>query len=228
MTQSNRKYKFIRYGGLSPVNQKGYTTKNMSIHQPPARKGIYAFPYNKIETFLINMQKPCGAPSNYAQYVKDKDGNPIVGTWNMWTKSELDIFNKSKEFSKISRSRRRFQQLSRQSSFAKWKNYNAVRYRNDDNYDYDFIEENFEGMYFLELKKPKRFKYSGNIWCHLNIFCDIDEGDIIESKFEWIKLSMNNYLKYLKIAEHINYKEFKEDGIKTTNDYFEVFIEHVK
>lgn len=224
----NKGYKFVRFGGLSPVNQKGYTTEYKSTHQPPARRGLYAMPYNKIEMYLINAQKPDGSPSDYAEYVKDKNGRPIVGTINLWIKSELDFENGIKEGSKISRCRHKYEPKAHIYSFGKWKNFDIKRYRKDDNYDYDFNDEDFLGAYFLKLKKPKRFEYNGDIWCHLDVFCKIPETDILEKKFSWIKLSMKNYLKYLRIADNNNKRLMKNEHIRNSNDYFEVFIEHIK
>ena len=45
--------KFIRFGGLSPVNHKKFY-KTDSYHSPPCRKGIYAFIYPYVENFLIS------------------------------------------------------------------------------------------------------------------------------------------------------------------------------
>ena len=46
--------KFIRWGGLSPVVQKGYNPEMPTFHCPPARKGLYAFPFPFIEPFLLS------------------------------------------------------------------------------------------------------------------------------------------------------------------------------
>jgi len=45
---------FIRQGGLSPVIQKGYDPKMPTFHCPPAKKGIYAFPFGYVEPFLLS------------------------------------------------------------------------------------------------------------------------------------------------------------------------------
>jgi len=70
---------FIRWGGLSPVNQKerfvsDKVLKNPNkenfgffgtFHRPPARKGVYAFVPGTIEMFLVA----------WKIYKTDKDGN---------------------------------------------------------------------------------------------------------------------------------------------------------
>ena len=48
-----KQIKFCRWGGLSPVKQKGYDPKMPTFHSPPMRKGIYAFVWPYIETFLL-------------------------------------------------------------------------------------------------------------------------------------------------------------------------------
>lgn len=46
-----KKIKFVRYGGLSPVNHKKIY-KEDHFHSPPKKKGIYAFIFPYIEHFL--------------------------------------------------------------------------------------------------------------------------------------------------------------------------------
>jgi hypothetical protein len=48
---AGKKVTFVRYGGLSPVKQKGYGETR--FHSPPARHGIYAFVDPFIEMFLL-------------------------------------------------------------------------------------------------------------------------------------------------------------------------------
>ena len=45
--------KFARWGGLSPVKQRGYDPSMPTFHSPPARKGIYAFVWPYIDIFLL-------------------------------------------------------------------------------------------------------------------------------------------------------------------------------
>lgn len=81
MKENLKKVKFLRFGGLSPVIQYGYG--NNTFHAPPAKKGIYAFPYPFIEWFLLggNYADPKKSivknPTNRIQYLRDKKGNLI-------------------------------------------------------------------------------------------------------------------------------------------------------
>ena len=45
--------RFTRWGGLSSVKQKGYNPAMPTFHSPPCRRGIYAFVWPYIETFLL-------------------------------------------------------------------------------------------------------------------------------------------------------------------------------
>lgn len=47
--------KFVRFGKIGVVKQKGYTTveSDKSFHSPPAKKGFYAMPFKFQELFLV-------------------------------------------------------------------------------------------------------------------------------------------------------------------------------
>ena len=51
-----KRIELARYGGLSPIKQKHYTTdyENMSFHGAPEKYGIYAFLWPYIDWFLIS------------------------------------------------------------------------------------------------------------------------------------------------------------------------------
>ena len=65
--ENKNEYEFIRFGGLSPVNQK-ISYNSDTYHSAPARKGIYVFPYDMIEWFLMGSQEYSG---DKYEYVKD-------------------------------------------------------------------------------------------------------------------------------------------------------------
>lgn len=57
------KHKFVRYGRLKSVRQKGF--KATGFHSPPARYGFYSFPFGFEESFLVSglaYQKKVGLP----------------------------------------------------------------------------------------------------------------------------------------------------------------------
>lgn len=70
------KTRFVRWGGLSPVKQKGYDPSMPAEHCPPARRGVYAFVYPYIERFLIGSH--IFLPHRM-EWVRDKKGNRVNG-----------------------------------------------------------------------------------------------------------------------------------------------------
>ena len=52
-TLHGKPIKFCRWGGLSPVKQKGYNRDMPTFHSPPCRKGFYAFLWPYIDLFLL-------------------------------------------------------------------------------------------------------------------------------------------------------------------------------
>jgi hypothetical protein len=74
------KIKFIRFGGLSPVIQEGYSTKMKDFHSPPARRGFYSFVYPYIEPFLlggVNDLMGMDGTNNKVKYVLNSSGKRI-------------------------------------------------------------------------------------------------------------------------------------------------------
>lgn len=76
------KAKFIRFGGLSSVKQKGYKSSMPTYHSPPARRGIYCFPFGYMEMFLLSSKKCSGVKAKHAkwEYVKKK-GEYVLDAW---------------------------------------------------------------------------------------------------------------------------------------------------
>ena len=74
-----KEIKFCRFGGLSPVVQKGYNVpkyNEFTYHSPPARRGFYAFVYPYIELFLLSNemgQKKWGKSEKLDEYGDQKD-----------------------------------------------------------------------------------------------------------------------------------------------------------
>jgi hypothetical protein len=196
---------FIRFGGLSLVNQKGYNSSMPSFHSPPTRKGIYAFNLKTIEPFLL------GGYGNKLQWVKDKSGNPIEQT-----DENYEIM--SKAFPDI-----------------KGDDGKVIRWGKDRNFYKQFdSKKKGDKFYYSKLIKPKRFFYIGEIWHHLNEFVgnhqiltrkgswvltDIDAYEkafikqVMEHKFEWTQNKGN-----------INEPLRSGPANCFSKDHFEVFI----
>lgn len=97
--------KFARWGGLSPVKQKGYDKKRLEVventkdfveylqnrHAPPARHGIYAFLWPFIDTFLLSSYD--STKNNHVISKKKARYNQKDLEWEMrfWLKTEEQI-----------------------------------------------------------------------------------------------------------------------------------------
>lgn len=71
---------FIRFGGLNLVNQKGYNVIPTTFHEPPARKGLYAFPIKAVEFFLLGGEYQ---GFSYKQ-LKDRGTKKFKYNGNLW------------------------------------------------------------------------------------------------------------------------------------------------
>lgn len=225
-------YRFIRFGGLSSVPQKGYNPDMPTFHSPPARRGIYALPYDRIELFIVpvvNMrtnkktQRELIHPGS--QYVRDSKGNKITFNW----KEHCGEVEYSKEAQKAYYNPH-YNPKDFYSDQYKRHIYNHTFWKgNTEVEDYEYEEHNFSHDALIKLKKPKSFDYNGNIWCHLNCYVPIKRKDIIKERGDWLLLDFNSWLKYYTYAKEWN----KGKVYETRNhdnycwDYFEVFIEKV-
>jgi hypothetical protein len=206
---------FVRFGGLSPVKQRGFTADDeASYHSPPARKGIYAFPRGYVEPFLLGGgygEPNVKGSANRMVYLKDKYGNKITNEHPDWEKYYMkDKYRTIKGELKP----------------------NAAP---DEDGDYEWDDHI---QYLVYDVKPKTFKHSGDIWHHHKEF--VDPTEIIKEKGEWVKTNMDVYLKAFKQNAHAAKKEMKKDakemGVSEpknalkwfTKDHLEVFIERVK
>jgi hypothetical protein len=71
---NKKNLKFVRYGGLSPIVQKGYDPKMPYFHSPPTNNGFFAFVQGFEERFLLGSE--CFIPHRM-EWIKDKNGNRI-------------------------------------------------------------------------------------------------------------------------------------------------------
>jgi hypothetical protein len=174
--------KFVRFGGLSPVIQEQYITdEDKSYHNPPARKGLYAFPENYIEYFLIGSTSDPDHISGKSEWVKDFKGNKIVvedADYDFDIETGKLLFNKK---------------IINILKFNNFKISNIrIRYINDK-------------KYLIHVKRPKTFEHKGEIWSH---FIDIIKPEnIIEIKGSWVKTTYEDYIDAFNKFMHISMKE---------------------
>ena len=214
--------KFVRFGNLSPVEQEHYTTSDdKTFHNPPRRRGIYAFVDGYVDLFLIGSTREPGHISNKSMWLKDDDGNKIKYD---------DFYDLTTEFD---------YKLGRRGIKKEWIKFLKIRNIRIK----DLCEQ--DGFITI-LKKPKIFEYDGELWHHLGD--NLKPHQIIETNGSWVKTTMEDYIIALNIERkrvirekhkmemEFNFKEvfkgrqdpFKPGiGINFSKDHLEVFIEKI-
>lgn len=164
--------KFVRYGGLSSVRQRGYETQATGFHSPPARRGIYAFIWPYVERFLLNgYEMDPYKPNAKYEWVRDKNGNRIPSSERSTIKDKErddkynDYFNATDQKRSGEASRLR-KELGIASNHQCW-----------------CPKE--EAWYYTKLKKRREFEVSGEmeVWHHL--MQHVDESNVLARKGEW-------------------------------------------
>jgi hypothetical protein len=214
--------KFARFGGLSPVKQDQYTTsEEKTFHNPPRRRGIYAFPYPYIEKFLLSATDKPGHISNKVQWLRDENGEKIE--YN-------DFYDRTKEYNiKLDGYpiNPKYIRLLKRLNIS----------RSDIRSTYD---EEKQVHYVTVLKKPKIFEYDGELWHHLGRH--LKPHQILGTSGSWVLSDMDDYLIALRLEVHDtkgqmlkSWQSFNgdindvinRDPYKTmfAKDHLEVFIE---
>lgn len=216
----NKKIKFARFGGLSPVKQKGYTTdpEERGFHTPPARNGFYAFIWPHYDFFLLGGSWSSVNKKNPKfEYLKDKRGNKIQ--FEIYVDGILKINPALKKY----------------SLQGKWGNFSKA-IDGEDISNKIWTHNNFAVI----KKSPKIFTYTGELWHHFKNKA-VKPGDIIYEVGDWIKTDYDIFVKafnYDKIDSlcmqrnsigreqiEINAKSpYKNIG----KEHLEVFIERIK
>ena len=183
--------KFVRFGGLSPVKQTHYDTSDKKgFHNPPRKRGIYAFPYPYIEKFLLGATDDPSNISHKTQWLKDENGNKIkyedfYGDYN--PKSDKCDINP------------KYIRLLKKLGI-KQKDIWSMSGNND-------------VSYITIMKRPRLFEYDGDIWHHLGHRQKPEQ--IIATSGSWVKSTMDDYF----IALTLEFRSAKKDMIKTMKDY---------
>jgi hypothetical protein len=204
---NSKDFIFITYGGLSLTKQKGHksaSAPDLTPHSPPAKRGIYAFVWPYIERFLLggeyaNPKYRGKGQRNRIQYVRDKDGNIID--------SNHPDFEKYSEKGKNCN----FPIYKDPSKRPRANSFGLLGPNDDD----EWVAP--ERWVLYNNVKPKKFKYSGDIWHHL---ADVPEYSIINRHGNnWVKTDMETFKKaFRKEAPNV------DDGYFSM-DHLEVFIE---
>ena len=216
--KSNTSYKFIRFGGLSQMDQSN-RYGNDNYHSPPTKKGIYAFPIGLVDRFLLTATNDPRNESNKTYWLKDDNGNKIKSndffTGDYDKKTDRCIINK------------KYIGLLKKRKIKEKDLFDIMSNKHD--------SEDDNIWYVAVYKKPRIFDYNGDIWCHL--IDNLRPEHIIDNYNSWVKVSIDDYITALKIEKHQLRKEMiklfgidwmNKDPFKYYNtDHLEVFIEKI-
>jgi len=201
---------FVRFGGLSSVNQKGYDPTMPGMHSPPMRKGLYAFPLGCIVPFMLGGDRPTA--KGKARYVRDKDGNKID------FERDTDLYTNKK---------------------AKPYVVGSKEYYPDRNFYKVFSTEKARDgkHYWMRPAKMKKFDYEGEIWHHLGH--NLKRSQILSQKGMWFLSDIHYYEKAFK-KESLNLRHESASNSRKGDvgsvrgkfgdyciDHLEVFIEKI-
>jgi hypothetical protein len=162
---------FVRFGGLSSVNQKGYNPSMPTMHSPPARKGVYAFPLGCIEPFLLGGSRRTA--KGMARYVRDKKGNKIS------YKDNPDLYTNTEG--------RPFYAQSG-AVFLAERNFYKVFSTTQGEKD--------EEIFWVRPAPMKRFIHVGEIWHHLGDH--LSPSQILSRKGYWVFTDIESYEEAFK------------------------------
>jgi len=227
-----QKIKFVRFGGLSGVKQKHYVPEHdedKSFHNPPRKKGIYAFQHTHIDKFLLGATDHPAQKNGKTYWIKDEEGNKLGVKELTW--DDDGFYIPSEKLKKI---------LKKKKIKLSEVYYQPKKYGDDDC--------DFDDQFLTAYVKPKIFTYEGELWHHF-----IDEakpGEILDRSGDWILSTYEDYCKIFKRTKHKDlswihetYGEWKDEkikfnemankvykytgGLSVASDHLEVFIEKV-
>jgi len=219
---------FVRFGGLSPVLQDQYKTgSDKTFHNPPRKKGTYAFPWPFVEKFLLGSTNDPGHVSNKSMWLRDDKGELIRDLdaalpFEEWKGHDVEYrpwVNKLLKKRKIGRT-----QVGTSL-------YKTIGREEDDTKENIFC--------LTVLKKPRVFSYDGPLWHHLGEY--VKHGFVLEKSGSWVETDYDVYLKAFDVMRHDHVKQlhknwgFREEFHGKNNkslrgfakDHLEVFIEKI-
>jgi hypothetical protein len=189
--------KFARFGGLSPVIQKQYDTSDeKTFHNPPRKRGLYAFPQQYIETFLLGATDDPKNLSHKTQWLKNEFGEKIRFD---------DFYDKRAGFSE-----KTFMYPIKPEYVKLLKKYD-IKQKDIRSYtDTDGVN------YITILKKPRVFEYDGELWHHLGNH--LKPHQILGTSGSWTLSDMDDY----KYALMMEIRDTKRQMLKSWSNYMDM------
>ena len=224
---------FIRYGSLVP--QKHEIDKE-SFHAAPVEYGFYAFPRGYEEPFLLSGVGRGNIKNGRYRFLRDDNGKKIEAKW-------ADMFDTDKKCIKEP-----YASLAKKRALT----YNSIQpYLLDGDgvlLDYFDLEDLATGplsdtkLTYVYENKPTKFKYTGNIWHHLEQYGQktiVPDAYIIKRSLSesWIltdiktyEMALEKFTKMTKQSLNRYFKSSNPQGIPFSSfskDEYEVFIEKI-
>ena len=193
-----RKIQFLRWGGLSSVVQKGYTIN-------PSLQTFHTPPARRGVYAFVN--------GEIERYLLSK---------SFFDPKMHKILSKNRTAGADDR-------IS-DNVYNVWKNEAACdRFQdvvcNINSTDEEFEKVKRESSYTVTLKNPRKFTYKGDIWHHLSN--RVKPGDVMAVCGSWVKTSFETCKKALQKEIVCMKGHDVRNGITTSKDHLEVFIEKV-
>lgn len=208
------KNKFIRWGSINPKKQLGFSNNPDSFHEPPAKKGFYAFPFYEVEYFLLGTSF---FNAERMEFVKDERGNLI--------NNEHPLYKQyyEKNFLKYATV---YVPEEKRDGFTLGDYWDLLHEKYKDVKSEEEINKFHATRFFIvKVKRPKKFVHNGKIWCHFSPNRGIAP---LKQHGSWWMYSNENYNKLLKLRQLENKTKVMFDGIAWSKDDMEVFIEKIE
>ena len=231
------KLRFARFGGLSSVNQEGYSSRERNFHTPPATRGFYAFVWPYIEPFLLGGNWTCWPWVIGSKFTYVRDENGVV------------ISDKHPDRDKYSNSNKIFSIPTKawnencEKRGPRWGDEDYDKYTEAQvdemtkaaELDWETNHKDEARWLYAKKPSPKIFTYKGTLWHHLER--GLKPHQVLARKGSWVKSSMEDYRQALEKEMHSFRKQMQSDpwrGVILPNkspffcsgkDHLEVFIE---
>ena len=192
-----KKLKFARYGGLSSVNQEGYTPTQETFHSPPASRGFYCFVWPYCESFLLGGSWTCWPwkVNSKFTYIRDKEGNVVTDKhpdWESVTKGNKVFSIPTKNWNK--------NQDARPDYDSKLPDEEFDRICAELDKDWEDNHKDEPKWMFAKKPSPKIFEFDGNLWHHLSD--KLKQFQILKRHGSWVKSSVEDYRVALEKEMH--------------------------
>lgn len=217
--------KFARFGGLSSVNQLGYSSKMPDFHSPPASRGFYCFVWPFYEIFLLGASQtkdPYVTGAKFS-YVRDGKGNIIDDKHSEYTRLSEMNDNLSKYWSVESKAWKDFKRKNDWPDYPKDGDDEFYDTKTEELYaKWDAEFSHLPKWVLVQKPHPRIFEHSGEIWSHLGTH--LKPHQVLAVKGNWAKSSVEDYRDALEKEMHSAKKISMKYLTDSTSEYKNLYI----